>query len=171
MKDDRRDSCITGATGGLGRALAADCAMRGWDLVLTDRDPERLSELSAGLEQSYGVATIWYAADLSDATGRDMLLHSLNRHAGRLDALINVAGLDHEGRLDAQSPTDLSSMIQVNVAALVTLTRIGHRAAQSRAAVRDPQRRESRVVLSDAAQRDLRRFQELRAQLYLGAAG
>ncbi len=49
---------ITGATGGLGKAFAVECASRGWDLFLTDLRAESLAMLASGLERSYGVRCI-----------------------------------------------------------------------------------------------------------------
>jgi short-subunit dehydrogenase len=56
---------ITGATGGLGKAFAVECASRGWDLFLTDLRTENLALLASGLEQAYGVNVHYYACDLT----------------------------------------------------------------------------------------------------------
>ena len=57
---------ISGATGGLGKAFAVECASRGWDLFLTDLQEDRLVLLAHGLEQTYGVKVIVHPADLTD---------------------------------------------------------------------------------------------------------
>ena len=46
---------ITGASGGLGRAIAAECASRGYNLFLTDINEEGLKLLRSGLERQYSV--------------------------------------------------------------------------------------------------------------------
>ena len=57
---------ISGATGGLGKAFAVECASRGWDVYLTDLRPEPLAVLSAALSNTYGVEARWCACDLTD---------------------------------------------------------------------------------------------------------
>src|SRR5512142_978587 len=88
---------ITGATGGLGKAMAAECASRGWDLFLTDLRSDRLAILARGLERSYGVRVLHQAADLTDAASRAGLFARVAAEGLKFRALINVAGTDHEG--------------------------------------------------------------------------
>ncbi|HEX9017855.1 MAG TPA: SDR family NAD(P)-dependent oxidoreductase, partial [Anaerolineaceae bacterium] len=54
----KKMAAITGATGGLGKAFAVECASRGWDLFLTDTCSEPLEALAAGLRSSYEVTVI-----------------------------------------------------------------------------------------------------------------
>ena len=46
---------ITGATGGLGKAFAVECASRGWNLYLTDLNPTALATLATSLHSTYGI--------------------------------------------------------------------------------------------------------------------
>src|SRR5512142_1365489 len=88
---------ITGATGGLGKAMAAECASRGWNLFLTDLRRERLAALAAGLERSYGVRVLYSEADLTSPDSRLALFERIRADGLRFRGLINVAGTDHEG--------------------------------------------------------------------------
>ena len=95
---------MTGATGGLGKAMAAECASRGWNLFLTDLREERLECWRLGLERSYGVRVLYLAADLprAELVGRDV--RELRAKGLRFRGLINVAGLDHEGLFMERKP-------------------------------------------------------------------
>ena len=56
---------ITGASGGLGRAFAAECASRGYNIFLTDINEEGLLYLQSGLERQYGVCVTVKVCDLT----------------------------------------------------------------------------------------------------------
>lgn len=114
---------ISGATGGLGKAFAAECAARGWDLFLTDLTDERLTSLATGLERLYGINTMTYACDLTDAGERTMLWQFVKAHGVRLHFLINVAGLDYEGRFEERRVDELRTMVRLNVESTLEMTR------------------------------------------------
>ena len=84
-----RTVLITGASRGLGRALARGLASRGWNLILTARDHAALRAIRDELATVTHVAAI--AGDVSDAQHRATLAVLARGHAG-LDALINNAG-------------------------------------------------------------------------------
>lgn len=92
MKKDfakERTALITGASRGLGLALARGLAQHGWNLIITARDGERLRIVRDELAQRTHVAAI--AGDVTDATHREALAVLARGHAG-LDAVINNAG-------------------------------------------------------------------------------
>ncbi len=78
---------ITKAAGGLGKALAAECAARGWNLFLTDLSDEALQPLAAGMERLYGVTVISYACDLTDPAARAGLWSHVERRGLRFHML------------------------------------------------------------------------------------
>jgi NAD(P)-dependent dehydrogenase (short-subunit alcohol dehydrogenase family) len=78
---------ITGASLGLGRALAIELARRGWSLVVDGRRSQLLDDLVAGL--AHGSVTA-LAGDVTDPAHRAGLAEALQRH-GRLDLLVNNA--------------------------------------------------------------------------------
>jgi short-subunit dehydrogenase len=106
---------ITGATGGLGKAFAAECASRGWDLLLTDLDEERLLMLSRGLERTCGVAVRHRAADLTQASSRSALFDWIRDEGMRFRGLINVAGLDHEGPFMERNGAEITGILRLNI--------------------------------------------------------
>lgn len=113
---------ITGATGGLGKAFAVECARRGWDLFLSDQDPGRLETLASALERTYGVDVLTETCDLTDADDRARLSRCLRDSPYEYRGLINVAGTDFEGYFLERSREQLQTIIRLNVEATLDLT-------------------------------------------------
>lgn len=122
---------ITGATGGLGKAFALECAMRGWDLYLTDVNEEALETLSKSLCRIYHVRVYYQACNLADPDSREIFFKELENYSGLFTCLINVAGLDYEGIFTQQSREHLSTIVRLNVENTLNIT---HRMLQ----LRDP---------------------------------
>lgn len=106
---------ISGATGGLGRAFAAECAARGWSLLLTDQHAEPLEILAAGLHRASGVGVQTSRCDLSDPVERANLCAFIRREGWRVWMLINVAGLDQEGPFHLQTSRQIRDILRVNI--------------------------------------------------------
>jgi short-subunit dehydrogenase len=113
---------VTGASGGLGKAFAAECAARGWDLCLTDRSEAALTLLAAGLERMYGVDVAWRAADLTVPADREELWADLAARGETLCMAVNVAGLDFEGPFTERTSEELCTIVRVNIESVVAVT-------------------------------------------------
>ncbi|GAB4405462.1 MAG: SDR family oxidoreductase [Bacteroidia bacterium] len=112
---------VTGASSGIGRALALRLAEAGIDLVVTARSVPLLDTLAASLRSSYGVSVRVVPADLADPAA----VRALVAACADLDVglLVAAAGYGTSGSfLDAVPETELD-MIQVNCAAPLVLTR------------------------------------------------
>jgi short-subunit dehydrogenase len=120
---------ITGAAGGLGKAFAAECAARGWDLFLTDLDDDRLQLLARGLERTYGVEVASNASDLTNPASRSELFEKFRTEGWRFRGLINVAGLDHEGLFMERRREEITAILRLNVEStlITTHTLLGFR--------------------------------------------
>jgi len=88
---------ITGASGGLGRALAAECARRGYKLFLTDINETGLLLLKSGLERQFGACVTTAACDITSDESVDALFRRADENGIRFVMLFNVAGVDYEG--------------------------------------------------------------------------
>lgn len=88
-KNTGRTALITGASKGLGQALARGLADRGWNLIITARDQDRLRTVRDELAQITHVAAI--AGDINDPVHRENLATLARGHAG-IDVVINNAG-------------------------------------------------------------------------------
>ena len=90
---DEQTILITGATGGLGRALAHRAAEHGATVVAHGRDEQRLRELALEVEEATGTSIDTVAADLADLREVDRLADSVLDTYDRLDVLVNNAGV------------------------------------------------------------------------------
>jgi len=113
---------ITGATGGLGKAFAVECASRGWNLFLTDLNTAALELLAGSLQQTYGVQARSHACDLTDAAARAALFETLQAAHLRFWALINVAGTDYEGSFYERTRGEIRTIIRLNIEATLEMT-------------------------------------------------
>lgn len=106
---------LTGATGGLGRSIAANLAAAGAQLLLSARSTETLEELAAGLP---GSGHTVLPADLS----REDAAVELAAAAGGVDVLVANAALPATGRLEELTPEQVSRMVRVNLESPILLT-------------------------------------------------
>ncbi|HET7121328.1 MAG TPA: SDR family NAD(P)-dependent oxidoreductase [Solirubrobacterales bacterium] len=111
-----RRALLTGATGGLGRAIAAALAERGAQLVLSARDPEALTALAAELP---GTGHAVAASDLAEPGAAERLAEE----AGQVDVLVANAGLPGAGRLTDFSAEQVTRALRVNLEAPMLLAR------------------------------------------------
>jgi len=119
-----RTALITGASSGIGLDLASVFAADHWDVVLVARSEAKLRETSEGLARRHGVEARALRADLSDPGAPRAIAAWLRDRGVRVEALVNNAGFGVYGPF---ANTDLEAelnMIQVNVAALVHLTKL-----------------------------------------------
>ena len=117
-----RVALITGASQGLGRALADELACAGWTLVVDARRANRLEAATAELARQTPVISI--AGDIGDAAHRDQLVTAVN-DLGRLDLLVNNASTLGASPLPALDGIDLDVLrrtYEVNVIAPLALT-------------------------------------------------
>lgn len=114
---------ITGASGGIGAALAWQAAASGHHLILTGRRTHLLTELAEALTARHGRNILTIESDLSDPEGAEGLINSIIAHGWRVDHLINNAGFGTAGALATLPPARIQSLLQVNILSLTTLTR------------------------------------------------
>ena len=116
MELSGRSALLTGATGGLGRAMAAALAGRGAKLILSGRKQQALDALAAELPGE-GHRTL--VADLAEPGAAEKLA----AEAGAVDILLANAGLPGTGRLPDYSPEQLTGTLRVNLEAPILLAR------------------------------------------------
>src|SRR5712692_1872735 len=115
---------ITGASGGIGYALAKLFARDSYNLVLVARSADKLAQLSAELEKAYQIRATVIAADLSQPGGPDHVFTTTQNAGIEIDILVNNAGF---GQFGFYVKTDLQEelqQIQLNIASLTHLTKL-----------------------------------------------
>jgi short-subunit dehydrogenase len=115
---------ITGASSGIGAELAEVFAREGWHVILVARSTAKMDELGASLAKKYGATWTTFGADLIDPKAPEALAAEVSKAGLVVDALVNNAGFGTHGAFAELDPARELAMIQVNVTALVALTRI-----------------------------------------------
>src|SRR5437588_3456954 len=114
---------VTGASGGIGAALARELARHGHDLVLAARGVAAMEALAAELSAEGANVTV-IAADLAQPGAAASLAGEIARRGLGIEILVNNAGLGAAGRFDKVDPVRINEMLQVNIVALSELTRL-----------------------------------------------
>lgn len=118
--DKPRFALVTGAGSGIGLATAGRLVKAGWRVALVDVNGEALARAASDL----GPASLPFTCDLSDATAVEALMQAVSAASGgRLDLLVNNAGLLWSGHFKDQTPQSIARITTVNTMALAICTR------------------------------------------------
>jgi len=121
-----RVALITGASRGIGRAIAVAVAARGWNVVLNYRsDANAAAEVLAAIEHE-GARGLMVQADISGSRGREKLLQETLHHFKKVDLLVNNAGIAPRERQDVLAITEASfdEVMAVNLKGPFFLTQL-----------------------------------------------
>lgn len=117
----RPNALVTGASSGIGEALAASFAERGYDLVLVARSADKLAALAQRLEAAHGVRCRAEPADLAQPGAPAALAARLRRQRRAIDLLVNCAGvLENRPFVDTAAARH-QALIDLNVSALTAM--------------------------------------------------
>jgi len=120
----KKVALITGASSGIGLEMTRIHAARGGDLILVARRQEELEKLKSELESKYKIEVLVIARDLSVTNAAEELYKEVKQKNIIVDYLINNAGYGGHGKFIERDWEKDKAMINVNVMALVTLTRL-----------------------------------------------
>jgi short-subunit dehydrogenase len=112
---------VTGASSGIGVALATELARRGHALTLVARRADRLRDMAAEIGGEHGVRVEWIASDLTDPTDRDRLPAEVAARGQVVDLLVNDAGMGTSGPFHELPVAREVQLVRLNVEAMVAL--------------------------------------------------
>ena len=118
-----RWAIITGASSGIGKALALEFAAAGWNVFLTGRNEVALNDVAAACSSQYQVQTEVFAADLGSAEGIARLIAQIEWKAHGYEALVNNAGFGIHGDFASTDVAENVELVNVQLTALLRLTR------------------------------------------------
>lgn len=120
----KKIALVTGATSGIGKAVAVDLATRGFRIIITGRREDRLNELANDLKMNYEADVLSLCFDIRDRKKVESVINSLPDNWKSIDVLINNAGLAAGLELFNESDIDdWERMIDTNVKGLLYISR------------------------------------------------
>jgi NAD(P)-dependent dehydrogenase (short-subunit alcohol dehydrogenase family) len=119
---------VTGAAGGIGRALTEGFAQAGAAVFAADRDDGAVREVASALAEQ-GLKVTPAVLDVTDAAGIERLLDDVLDSAGRLDVLVNNAGVKSDQSILTGSPEVWDRTLAINAQSVLTLSRVAIRKA------------------------------------------
>lgn len=120
---DKPTCLITGASAGIGAAIAREYALRGWNLALCARREAPMVALAKELKKEYGTTSHIFEIDLFDARATDDLIARLKAKGVQIDGLVNNAGYGHPGTYLESEWEDHAKFIQLMMTAPCELAR------------------------------------------------
>jgi short-subunit dehydrogenase len=114
---------VTGASAGIGLAVARHLAAAGANLVIAARHPERLEETAVQL-RSTGVKVLAVPTDVGQGDNLTRLVESAIRERGTIDILVNNAGIEAFSHYEELAPERIAETIRVNLTSALLLTRL-----------------------------------------------
>jgi 3-oxoacyl-[acyl-carrier protein] reductase len=106
---------ITGATRGIGRAIALEVAARGADVAFNYLKSEQQAQEVRDQIEALGVRVLAFRLDVSDLRGVREMVNRVKKDFGAIDGLVNNAGLTRDKLLMAMSEDDWSEVIRINL--------------------------------------------------------
>lgn len=123
-----KNALVTGATGGIGEAIARALHAQGAVVTISGRNVDKLTALAAELKDRVHVA----AADLSDLTALETLVNMAESAMGQIDILVNNAGLTRDNLSMRMKAEDWDEVIKVNMTATFKLSQLVQRGMMKR---------------------------------------
>lgn len=116
------NALVTGASQGLGRAIAEECAERGMDLFLVALPGSGLAEVSRGMAEEWQVRVHWLEIDLTQEDAVRRLIEAMEERRFEVDLLVNNAGIGTIGGFAESGLLGHEAVMRLNMVALVRLT-------------------------------------------------
>ena len=110
-----RVAIVTGGSKGLGQAMAAGLASAGADVLLVSRNRDEAEAAATGIASDHGQGAVGFEADVTDEGGVAAMVAKALAEFGRVDVLVNNAGINVRGAIDEVSYEDFKKVQDINV--------------------------------------------------------
>lgn len=128
---ERRIALVTGASRGIGRAIALRLARDGRRVVLASRTEDSLRSVQAEIEQAGGSAAVC-AVDVGDLRALNGAVEGVIEREGRLDIVVNNAGVTRDGLAMRMSDEDFADVLRIDLSSAFVVCRAAARAMMKR---------------------------------------
>ena len=122
-----RVALVTGGSRGLGAAMATALAEAGADLAITSTTPTEIIERAEEIATATGRRVVGIAADVTDEAASEQVVAEVERTFGRLDIVVNNAGVNLRGSIDELSVAEFQRSFSVNVTGAWLMCRASQR--------------------------------------------
>ncbi|MDA0749299.1 MAG: glucose 1-dehydrogenase [Verrucomicrobia bacterium] len=112
---DGQAAIVTGGSKGLGLAMAAGLASAGANVMLVSRHLDEAESAACELADGFGVQAIGFQADVTDQAQSEAMVAEALARFGRVDILINSAGINIRGAIDAVTADEFKQVMDINV--------------------------------------------------------
>lgn len=123
MAANKTWALITGASSGIGKALAFEFAAKGYNLFLIARNEQALGQVATDGGRQFGVETKTYSVDLADTLALEGLIHALSATPFEFEILVNNAGFGLHGEFFETDIDKELQLVKVQLAAMLRLTK------------------------------------------------
>jgi NAD(P)-dependent dehydrogenase (short-subunit alcohol dehydrogenase family) len=123
VSDEPRVLLVTGASSGIGRATAVEAAGRGWHVVLAARGAASLEEVAGECRAAGAASALVVPTDVGDDDAVRSLVGAALRRHGRLDAVVNAAGVVSYGKVEVVPAEVFDGVLRTNLHGSVNVAR------------------------------------------------
>ena len=116
--ENRRCAVVTGSTRGIGRAVARELAAAGMNVVVnssSERSLPAAEAVAVEIAEEFGVETLAVAANVAIEEEANALIAAAAEANGRVDVLVNNAGITRDGLAARMSDDDFDAVIDINL--------------------------------------------------------
>jgi len=118
---------ITGASRGIGRAVALEAARQGASVILTARSHDGLEEVAGEIEREGGLPAMLVPADVADDASLKAAFKAVHGHTKRLDFLVNNAGILRDALLGMIGSQQIDEVLRTNTISVIQVMQFGAR--------------------------------------------
>ncbi|MDQ3537142.1 MAG: SDR family oxidoreductase [Bacteroidota bacterium] len=115
---------ITGASKGIGKALAEAFANRGQNLILIARTEKTLREVASDIEDRYNVTAVFLAKDLNEENAAHSIFNWCKEHKYTVNILVNNAGFGLHGYFHKMKEEELLKILNLNINSIILLSHL-----------------------------------------------